>query len=118
MERKNYFEIKEEARTKFIDDLVSNVPEGSRIKTREASIQLIKSYEGADMDALSILYYAAERGRFDEFAEKLSIYFVENLSFVHPMARRIAEVPGAVRAVNFFLDCYTKMGIQPNPEQK
>jgi len=48
-----------------------------------------------------------------EFAKKLEGHYQESLQYVHPEARRIARVPGAVRAEAFFLDCYKSMGIEP-----
>ena len=71
-------------------------------------------YEGQDLNALSVLAYAAERGRFDEFLEKLEKHYEESLGYVHPEARRVAQIPGAVRAENFFIKCYESLGIKPS----
>ncbi len=73
-------------------------------KSRATSI--VTDYVGLDADALSVLAYAAWQGRFDEFAKKIEKHYQESLSYVHPEARSIAQIPGAVRAERFFLSCY------------
>lgn len=35
------------------------------------------------------------------------------MKYVHPEARRLKAVPGAVRAEAFFLRCYEEMGVEP-----
>ena len=35
------------------------------------------------------------------------------MKYVHPEARRIAQMPGAVRAERFFLNCFEEMGVKP-----
>ena len=54
--------------------------------------------------------YAAEIGRFDEFAERLERHYQDSLKYVHPEARRVA-IPGALRAESFILQCYWDMGV-------
>ncbi len=73
---------------------------------------IVISFVGRDMDALSVLALAAEKGKFEEFAERLEQYYKENLQYVHPEARRMAQVPGAIRAEAFFLNCYESLGIK------
>jgi predicted unusual protein kinase regulating ubiquinone biosynthesis (AarF/ABC1/UbiB family) len=108
------FIVPEEARTAFIDDnIVGKLPEDSRESAKDKAIRIVNDYVGQDLNALSVLAYATERGRFDEFVEKLEGHYQESLQYVHPEARRIARVPGAVRAEAFFLNCYKSMGIEP-----
>ena len=108
------FEIDPVAREKFIaENIVALLPETERIEGKKRATTIVSNFVGADMDAISILGYAAERGRFNEFAEKLKRYYDWNLKYVHPEARRVAMIPGAIRATQFFLKCYEEMGIQP-----
>ena len=108
------FIVEEEARTAFVDDnIVGKLPAAIRKSAKERSTKIVNDYVGQDLNALSVLAYAAERGRFDEFAEKLERHYQKNLNYVHPEARKIASHPGAVRAEEFFLDCYKAMGIKP-----
>ena len=108
------FIVEEEARTAFVDDnIVGKLPAAVRKSAKERSTKIVNDYVGQDLNALSVLAYAAERGRFDEFAEKLERYYQKNLNYVHPEARKIASHPEAVRAEEFFLDCYKAMGIKP-----
>ena len=108
------FIVPEEVRTTFIDEkIVGKLPKEVRESAKTRATQIVNNYVGQDINALSVLSYAAERGKFDEFAEKLEKHYQENLLFVHPEARRIAKVPGSVRAERFFLECYISMGIEP-----
>ena len=108
------FIVPEEARIAFIDDnIIGKLPEDSRESAKDRATKIVNDYVGQDLNALSVLAYASERGRFDEFAERLEGHYQESLQYVHPEARRIAQVPGAVRAEAFFLDCYNSIGIEP-----
>ena len=113
------FEIELVLRDRFIsDNVVAHLPEAERTEARRRAMAIVSNFVGTDRDALSILGYAAERGRFDEFAGKLEEHYGSSLSYVHPDARRLAVIPGAVRAAQFFLRCYEEMGIQPVQSQK
>lgn len=107
------FQIVESNRIEFIEkNIVGNLPENSRDTTRQRATKITNDFEGVDIDALSILAYAAKRGKFDEYAGKLEEHFEENLQYIHPKARRLAKVPGAIRTNNFFVGCYKEMGIE------
>ncbi|MBR9683124.1 hypothetical protein GOV03_01135 [Candidatus Woesearchaeota archaeon] len=114
MSIENYFEVPEGARTIFIDGIVGELPRSVRESSKERAIKIVDKYEGQDINALSILAYAAERGRFDEFAEKLEEHHQKNLCYVLPEARSGTPVlRGAARAAIFFVDCYKSMKIEP-----
>jgi len=114
----NVYEVNEEGRETFIDDgIVSLLPENDRDNARVRATNIVRNYVGRDTDALSVLAYAAERGRFDEFAELLEAHYEESLSRVHPEARKVLGVPGATRATQFFLNCYQSLGIEPEKQQ-
>ncbi len=109
-----YFMIPKEKRTAFIDDnIVGRLPEVYRESAKERATRIVNDYVGQDMNALSVLVYAVERGRFDEFADKLEEHYNESLKYIHPKIRRLSVVPGARRAEAFFIDCYESMGIEP-----
>jgi hypothetical protein len=108
------FEIEEKNRITIIDkNIVSKLPEEEKEDAKTRAIDIINNYVGRDVDAISVLMYAAEKGRFKEYAEKLEKHYQESLQFVHPEARRVGQMPGSVRAEMFFLDCYKEMGIKP-----
>jgi hypothetical protein len=107
------FAIPERSRTTFIDNrIVEKLPPASRTGARERATRIAESYEGQDAHALSVLAYAAERGKFDEFAGKLERHFDESLGYVHPEVRRDPRVPSVVQTAAFFRACYTSLGIQ------
>jgi len=109
------FEVQIPARIVFIDEnIVAHLPEKDRSEAKKRATTIVEAFVGRDMDALSVLSYAAERGKFCEYAEKLENHFQESMKYVHPEARRIAQIPGAVRAERFFLDCYKEMEIKPS----
>jgi len=92
--REEDFLIEEGVRTPYIDEnIVGKLPEDVRESAKERVIKIVNNYAGQDLNALSVLSYAAERGRFDEFAGKLEGHHQENLQFVHPKARRLEGIP-------------------------
>ena len=109
------FQVPKEARTTFIE---KNIAGKLSLAVRDSAIQratkIVNNYVGLDLNALSVLAYAAERGKFDEFANKLEEHYKSSLTYVHPEARRVAQIPGAFRAELFFLECYKDMGIKPS----
>lgn len=112
MDLDEMFEVPEEKRNDFIDRrILPRLPDSRRESERAPIKTLVFDYAGWDMDALSVLCYAAERGRYDEFYQRLVDHHHQNLSFVDPEARKSTAVPGAVRTQNFFLDCYNELGI-------
>jgi hypothetical protein len=82
------------------------------VSVKEIS-DLIEEFKGQDLNAMSVLMYAAEQGKLEDYLGKLRQHYQENLQYVHPDARRLAAMPGAVRAENFFVRCYTELGILP-----
>lgn len=69
-----------------------------------------------DLNAASVLIYALERGKFNVYALRLEKYYDEDLTYVHPGARKNITVPGGLRAENFFLGLYKEMGVKPTPD--
>jgi hypothetical protein len=115
MANEDLFEVRKDKRDLFIDDtILAKLPEEKRNSAKDISIKIINDYVGQDLNALSVLAYAAKDGRFDEFVEKLETHYQKILKYVHPEARKLANVPGAVRTENFFLECYKSLGIKPN----
>ncbi|HJX05537.1 MAG TPA: hypothetical protein VJ461_02420 [Candidatus Nanoarchaeia archaeon] len=109
-----FFEVTEEGRITFIEkNILGKLPEDIRESVKPRVLKIVNDYVGRDGDALSVLAYAAERGRFEEFAKKLEENYKENLCYVHPEARRILELGGAFRTEQFILDCYKEMDIKP-----
>ncbi len=107
------FLVKEEKRINFIDqDIIAKLPENVRESAKTRATKIVNAYVGQDVNALSVLAYAAECGRFEEFAEKLENHYQESLAYVRPDMRKRSDLfPGAFRAEMFFVDCYRSMGI-------
>ena len=109
-----YFVIPEKVRTDFIDDnVIKKLLKDSRQSAKKRVIKIVNNYAGQDLSALCVLSYAAEQGRFEEFAEKLERYYKENLKYIPPEARRIAQFTEAFQSEVFFLKCYKILGIEP-----
>ncbi|MBW3001046.1 hypothetical protein KY341_04175 [Candidatus Woesearchaeota archaeon] len=112
-----FFQTGPKTRAEFIEEkIIAILPEDEREFARPKVIDIINKYVGQDVNALSVLRYAAERGRFDEFMDKLEKHYAESLIYVHPEARRVDGYPGAVRAELFFLECYKEMDIKPQKQ--
>jgi hypothetical protein len=114
MENKKRHQIKERVRRKFIKDNILSYMAPENINTTKDRIEeIISAYTGQDRNALSILSYAAEKGRFDEFAERLENYSRLTRSFIHPELRGNQSLNQNPKAEEFFLDCYLALGIKP-----
>ena len=108
------FELKKEARISFIDkSIVRKLPKEERDSAKTRATEIASNYVGVDVAALSILAYAAEQSRFGEFAEKLEEHYGKSLIYVHPEKRKFSETLGIVRANNFFVQCYSDLGVKP-----
>jgi len=109
------FEISEKDREDFIaKHIVGKFSGASTERVRQIAI----NYEGRDMDALNVLAYAVEKGKFEEYAGRLEKYFREDLQFIYHEGRRLVKVPGAMRAEKFFMDCFEELGVKPHSEEK
>ena len=105
------FEIEDKNRIKLVDESILNNTQDEEL--RQEIIDIINNYEGRDADALSILMYASERNRLREFMDKLTSHYKDSLQFVHPDARRVNFMPGALRAEVFIIKCFKEMDIKP-----
>ncbi|MFW6047140.1 MAG: hypothetical protein ACOCP4_05090 [Candidatus Woesearchaeota archaeon] len=113
----NCFEIPKDKRNLLIEEnIVGRLSKGTstdvRVKVGEMAKETARNYEGIDSEALNILAYATEKGRFEEFAKKLKNHYNRKLYFVHPEARKNNNVYAAREAERFFLDCYEALGIK------
>ncbi|MFA5176361.1 MAG: hypothetical protein WC413_03845 [Candidatus Nanoarchaeia archaeon] len=111
----SYFEIegkdkREEAIKKLILD---NMCQKEAAGLQERIFKIVECFEGRDLDALSVLIHAAEQGKTEEFLKELESHYKDNLQYIHPEARRMITIPGAVRAERFILDLYEKLGGKP-----
>jgi len=115
------FRIPERQRNSFIakfieKQIVGPLPGELKDSARQRTKKIVNDYLGRDVDALSVLKYAAERGRFEEFAKKLEAHYQKSLQYVDPMSRIKVVTPGAKAAETFFLDCYRELGFQPSQQ--
>ncbi|HLC97212.1 MAG TPA: hypothetical protein VJC21_00305 [Candidatus Nanoarchaeia archaeon] len=108
-----YMEVPEGIRNVFLEEnIAGKLPSEQRDSAKERARNIIEDYKSREIDALSILAYAAEQGRFNEFAKRLEEHHKINLQYVHPEARRTVQVPGTLRAERFFVECYGALGIE------
>jgi len=117
MSLEQLFQMDEKVRTPFIEKHVAGkVPAEQYEVVKERATKITTMYAGFDIDAMSILAFAAERSRFDEFAEKLERNYRDELQYVHPEARRSRLLSGSVKTLQFFQTCYQAMDIKPRDE--
>lgn len=109
-----FFKALRERRQQAVTDLVlPRISENYRAGLEPRVRRIVDGFEGREADAISVLMYAAERGRTDEFLKKLEGHYEDSLQYVHPEARRDPRIPGALRAEAFIFGCYQEMGVQP-----
>ena len=89
-----------------LEGTVSKFPE-----TRQERVRRIgEQYAGRQLDAISILLYAEERGKFDDYARRLESK-PKDFEFIHPelmMARTDVTA--------FFMRLYADLGVAPVEE--
>ena len=89
-----------------LEGAVSKFPE-----TRQERVRRIgEQYAGRQLDAISILLYAEERGKFDDYARRLESK-PKDFEFIHPelmMARTDVTA--------FFMRLYADLGVAPVEE--
>ncbi|MDE1856851.1 MAG: hypothetical protein KGH98_02070 [Candidatus Micrarchaeota archaeon] len=73
---------------------------------KETVKDLWSKYEGESLSAVSVLLYAEERGRFDEFAEKLRKEYDRNIIYMHPDIRT-----SRTDVMAFFNELYAELGV-------
>ena len=89
-----------------LEGAVSKFPETRQEKVRRIGEQ----YAGRQLDAISILLYAEERGKFDDYARRLESK-PKDFEFIHPelmMARTDVTA--------FFTRLYADLGVAPVEE--
>jgi hypothetical protein len=115
-EEDKVFLVPEERRKRFIEEnIVALFPEAERAAIRERVETVVNNYRGQDLNAMSVIKYALDKGRMEEFLGKLQKNFEDYLQYVHPEARRNFSVRGSVTTENFFLQCYKELGVTPQP---
>jgi hypothetical protein len=119
MDLEKHFQVPAQIRAEFIDDVISRLPQNQRDfsepQLKQQVEQLVADYCGVEMDALSILYYAAPTGKFEEYALKLKKQHKEDLSYV-PISggmRGNLAIPAVSRTHAFFMACYKELGVKP-----
>lgn len=89
-----------------LEEAVSKFPEELQDRTRRIGEQ----YSGRQLDATSILLYAKEKGKFDDYAKRLESK-PKDFEFIHPelmMARTDVSA--------FFMRLYADLGVAPVEE--
>ncbi len=89
-----------------LEEALEKVP----ITDKKRARRIAKMYKGRQIDTLSVLAYAEERGRFDEFAEILEAK-PKDFAYIHPdlmMARTDVNA--------FFMQLLVDVGVAPKYE--
>ena len=107
-----HFQITAEGRKEIIEDIANLLSPEIRISAERKITELVNDWEGWDGDAMAILQYSAERGRFQEFFDRLVEQHKNGLSYL-PKSYRRAEVPEVARTYSFVMGCYKELGIKP-----
>jgi len=114
MPTERYFQYPEEKRLPYIErSILTKFPEEKRKAVTGRVVQIVENYEGHDINALSVLTYAAEKGRFDEFALKLENFYQQDLQFKDPAQREIIR---DYKAEEFFQACYRDLLFEPRSQ--
>jgi len=89
------FQIPKDKRNEYIDYLIELSPEETNLTTRMKNkiICLMNKYKGFDIGAFSVLAYASELNKLNEFVEKLEGYNHNNFK----------------ETDNFFIQCYKEL---------
>ncbi len=96
-----------------LDEISKHMPKEKIDEARKRAKAIIIEYSGQDMYAASVLVYAAERGKFDEYARRMEKNFEDDFSYVSPEARGKPGIPGADRTNKFMIGLFKEMGIKP-----
>ena len=108
----DYFEFEEKLRKEFLENMLLQLDKEVRDSGRERAVRIVNDYEGRDIEALAIIGHALEKGRFEEFAEKLEKHYKDNLQFLHPGSRRLYHFARVERIGEFFEQCYEQLGVK------
>jgi hypothetical protein len=107
----DYFIVSEEKRNSFIEKDILGLLDGNGAGIESRIYELVRLYEGQDLNALSVLAYAANNGVLTDYVNKLTDYYKKQVQFVHPSARVIHS-----KIESFFLTCYKELNIKPAKE--
>ena len=64
-----------EQRKEILEEMMSLVPKNTREQTLKVTNELADKYEGQDANTIGVLWRAAQKGKFSEYAKKLSEYY-------------------------------------------
>ena len=105
-----FFEVPEDARNDFISrEILAHVPEKEHVHAR--ATEIVTDYAGLEISVLSILAFAAQENRFEEFAKRLKDYYSSSsLPRIPPRNRRYPDFPGT-RTFDLFADCFRDLGV-------
>ena len=116
MSLESHFQVPKEVRQAFIDEhIIGILPEDveGRDILKNRTLETINMYVGQDANALSLLAYAAEKGRLTEFVSRLEGIYNQSTPYLHPQIRSFAEAHNIRKVDQFFVGCYQELGIEP-----
>ncbi|MBU2441598.1 MAG: hypothetical protein KKA43_04660, partial [Nanoarchaeota archaeon] len=83
LNRERHALVEKDKREEFIDKLIMPaLPDYKKAFARPRVSDIVDKFIGRDMDTLSVLQYAAENKRFDEFMDKLEEHYYNNIRCV------------------------------------
>ncbi len=84
------YEINRDQRKEIVDEILKLISDNKDI-TRKTIDDLVDKFEGQDMNAIGLLYRAAEASRFEEYVAKLNDYYTKDGQYVSVDNRKAAR---------------------------
>lgn len=83
------YQLTQTHRREVLDEMLKIVPDSDRKRIRDATNKIADLYEGQDANALGVLYRAAEKNRFGEYASRLESFYEKDGKHVPVSARAL-----------------------------
>jgi len=107
------WKVSEKTRKEFVEkNILKHLTSPERVKVEPKLNEVVEKYKDLDeieVNALSVMAYAAERGKLSEFLTRLDGQFKDDLNFQHPDLRKQLGIKKQL----FFKACYDDLGIKP-----
>jgi hypothetical protein len=109
------YELNKEDRKRAVDELVLLIPHSKRDKARKNINNLADLLEGQDMNAVGLLYRAAEVGKFDYYVKKLQDYYKQDGQNV-PIDTRIVARNQNIKMLRDIVEKETQIAAKSRPK--
>jgi hypothetical protein len=108
--------LPKEERESMVAELVELLPAEGREEAKKKVMELSDLFEGQDLNTLGVLGRAAEKGRFDEYEQKLREYHQEKGQYVSPSDRKLiceTQIPEPILRMMAQKEDEIAMGTRP-----